>query len=182
MGYPRRKYSQYLAVALHIAPLLTHSLFNSLSTLCRQQRLQSARSLFLSGLRLKRANIPKPYRLICGPREYVSLLKRRLPRPRALDIKPIRQILQASRALEDGDFLAGDWVLVFERRDHALRVDFVEPLVLGINYRDDVREVELGGEDEGLDVVDVVGLVGYGEEAGVSEGIFTGRGADRSNL
>ena len=83
--------------------------------------------------------------MIRRPRVDISPLKCRLPRPQTLGIEAISEILQASRALEDDDFLTSHRVSVFERGDHAFRVDLVGPLRLGVDAAEDVREAELDG-------------------------------------
>ena len=131
----------------------------------RQEKKPSSPNLCGYVERLKNFGLHNPRGLVRRPGKDISPLKRRLSRPQTLGIKPIGEILQASRALEDDDFLARRRVPVLERGDHEFRVDLVRPLGLCVDAAEDVRKAELDGQDQGLDVIDVRGFVGCGERA-----------------
>lgn len=80
---------------------------------------------------------------------------RRASCPSAVLVEPIREILQARGALKDNNVLAGLWIAIFQRRHHALRMDGVEPLGTGVDDRENVWEVELGGENQRFDIINV---------------------------
>ena len=86
-------------------------------------------------------------RLVRRPRQDVALLEDGPAGPGSVCIEPVGQVLQAGRALKDDDLFLGHWVLVLEGGDHALRVDGVEPLVASVDDGENVRELQLLGED-----------------------------------
>lgn len=105
--------------------------------------------------------LPQPRGLVARPAQHLRALPRVPPRPRAGRVVPLRDVLQAGRALEGDGVAARVRAAVAQRGDVALRVDGAVGLVLGGDDGDDVRAGELAGEDERLDVVDVGGAVGW---------------------
>jgi hypothetical protein len=100
-------------------------------------------------------SIPNASRLICRPGQDVPLFGGRPPAPAAIDIKPIGQVLDTGRSFEDDHPLACFGVLVAERGHVALWMDGVHPLLPRVDAGQHMRELELRGQDQRLDVVDV---------------------------
>ena len=99
--------------------------------------------------------VPNTGSLIRSPSQNITTLERRSARPQPVGIESICQVLQTGRAFENDDVFPRLGVLVLERWNHTLRVDRIEPLLFGIDDGKHVRAVELGGQDQGFDVVDV---------------------------
>lgn len=104
---------------------------------------------------------PESRRLICGPRQHGRLFPGTSADPDTIGIEPVRQVLQTGGALKDDDFPLGLGVLVLQGRDVTLRVDAVVGLLSGVDDGQYVGELELLGQNERFDVVDVVCLVGF---------------------
>lgn len=107
----------------------------------------------------RKETLPNSSSLICCPSQYVSTLESRLTRPHTVYIESICQILQTGGALEHNHVFASLWVLVLQRWYHPFWVDRVEPLILGVDDGEHVWEIQLGRQDQGLDVIDVGCLV-----------------------
>lgn len=74
-------------------------------------------------------------------------------------VESVAEILQASCALKDVDFLVGFWILVLQSWYVTLGMDLTVRLIFGVDDRDEVRKIQLLSKHKWLNVVDPIGLV-----------------------
>ncbi len=91
---------------------------------------------------------------------HIGTLEHRPTSPFAAAVEAVCKVVQAGGALEDVDRLMRDWVVVPERRNHALRVDLVRPLRFSVDHGDHVGALHLLGQDQRFDVIYIRCLVG----------------------